>query len=320
MKPVSKTRDFSIESILADKRIPIQNDREEYQELLSVNDDYSVKNSRKYFEEECTIRNRRINHELIISEAENCDLNFQRKSEVIEEKYKINSEEVLNEYRNDSLDVESSEYNQNKNKLQTNSTDKCIIDSKSNLITEVEEGNRISDKTFISRDQNGKLNKERKKQLKQYQSDSHFKCSNKDSNDSLKKQYKNLKNNVETTQNKYSLFENEIKEENESSRGKLDVVRDVEKLEWLHCTRYKPPKIPRKPTIGKSKRKPSFYPRIPFSMFQLEYLEQKFQTSAYLMRHDVMEMSDVLKIPPNRIKIWFQNRRAKERREFCTNI
>lgn len=283
MKPVRKTRDFSIESILADKRIPIQNYREEYQELLSVNDDSSVQNLRKYFEEECITHNRRISHELTISETENCDLNVQKENEVIEEKYKINSGEVLNEYRIDSLDVESSEYNQDKNKLQTNSIDKCIIDSKSNLITEVEEGNRTSDKTFISnkqceedpvknmrRDQNGKLNKERKKQLKQDQSDSHFKCS-------------------------------------KFSRGKPEVVRDVEKLEWLHCTRYKPPKIPRKPTIGKSKRKPSFYPRIPFSMFQLEYLEQKFQTSAYLMRHDVMEMSDVLKIPPNRVYLHFMS-------------
>ncbi|KAJ8672938.1 hypothetical protein QAD02_004199 [Eretmocerus hayati] len=89
-----------------------------------------------------------------------------------------------------------------------------------------------------------------------------------------------------------------------------------EELAWLRCTRYCPPKLPRKSCAGKNlKRKPGSHPRIPFTKYQLEKLENKYKSNAYLSRKDVVNLSEVLQLPQTRIKIWFQNRRARERRE-----
>ncbi|XP_076652993.1 uncharacterized protein LOC143359150 isoform X2 [Halictus rubicundus] len=100
-----------------------------------------------------------------------------------------------------------------------------------------------------------------------------------------------------------------LKDDTES----LQMLRS--KLEWLHCTRYKPPKVPRKSRADKHKRRVSLDPRIPFSTHQLDVLEQKFCNGAYLSKNDVLELSTALKLPPKKVKIWFQNRRAKERRD-----
>ncbi|XP_023247040.1 uncharacterized protein LOC106636216 [Copidosoma floridanum] len=89
-----------------------------------------------------------------------------------------------------------------------------------------------------------------------------------------------------------------------------------EELSWLRCTRYCPPKLPRKSSAGKNlKRKPGSHPRIPFTKYQLEVLEDKYKSNAYLARKDVVYLSDLLHLPQSRIKIWFQNRRARARRE-----
>ncbi|KAH0544024.1 homeobox protein MSX-2 [Cotesia glomerata] len=103
---------------------------------------------------------------------------------------------------------------------------------------------------------------------------------------------------------------------------KCELPRDNNKLlpnnnlSWLQCTRYRPPKLPRKSLAGKiCKRKPATHPRIPFTSFQLQTLEEKYKKSAYLSRKDVVQLSTILRLPHNRIKIWFQNRRARDRRE-----
>lgn len=49
-------------------------------------------------------------------------------------------------------------------------------------------------------------------------------------------------------------------------------------------------------------------------MLQVAALETLFQRHQYLSSMDVMGISNELKIAPHRIKIWFQNRRARERR------
>lgn len=283
MKPARKTRDFSIESILADKRV---------NEKSCVRTECHVTNSR-YFKEYTNV-----------SESANF------RSE--EEKYERNSEpskdnfECENKLICDTIDKNISEsFEESKSNTTEIITNECEINS--NIFehgneTEKHESNYCK---MSSRDQEGQLNEERK--------------SEEDQSDQLCDSSKYL-NCAFETESKYSSFKNE--KNTEFSRSKIgtpEVLRDIEKLEWLQCTRYKPPKIPRK-AIGKNKRKPSFYPRIPFSMFQLEFLEQKFQNSAYLTRNDVTDISDILKLPPNRIKIWFQNRRARERREFCTNV
>lgn len=81
----------------------------------------------------------------------------------------------------------------------------------------------------------------------------------------------------------------------------VEVMKNATELEWLRCTRYKPPKIPRKRAIGKNRRKPSLHPRIPFSTFQLDFLEQQFQINAYLSKDNVLEISNVLNLPANRV-------------------
>eukprot|EP00794_Sanderia_malayensis_P018839 gene18839-20735_t len=87
------------------------------------------------------------------------------------------------------------------------------------------------------------------------------------------------------------------------------------RFDWLDCTRYKPPKVPRSKRKRGVAAKPSRQPRVPFTPFQQATLENKFQLDHYLTSNAVSELSVVLNLPEQRIKIWFQNRRARERRE-----
>ncbi|XP_012285361.1 homeobox protein MSX-1 [Orussus abietinus] len=92
-----------------------------------------------------------------------------------------------------------------------------------------------------------------------------------------------------------------------------NIARD---LPWLRCTRYHPPRLPRKPSSGRNtKRRPGTHPRIPFTALQLQILEERYKDGAYLARRDVVHLSAILRLPQSRVKIWFQNRRARERRE-----
>ncbi|XP_018397222.1 PREDICTED: homeobox protein MSH-D [Cyphomyrmex costatus] len=87
-------------------------------------------------------------------------------------------------------------------------------------------------------------------------------------------------------------------------------------LTWLQYTRYRPPRLPRRSLTEKRiKRQAGDHPRIPFSSSQLQVLEEKYKEGAYLSRTDVIEMSATLRLPQNKIKIWFQNRRARQKRE-----
>ncbi|XP_034940916.1 homeobox protein MSH-C [Chelonus insularis] len=89
---------------------------------------------------------------------------------------------------------------------------------------------------------------------------------------------------------------------------------------WLQCTRYQPPKIPKRTFNNRAcKRKPATHPRIPFTSFQLEVLEEKYRNNAYLSKKDVHHLATILRLPHNRIKIWFQNRRARDRKEIKLN-
>ncbi|XP_071799151.1 homeobox protein MSX-2-like [Asterias amurensis] len=88
------------------------------------------------------------------------------------------------------------------------------------------------------------------------------------------------------------------------------------RFSWLQCTRYKPPRLPRaKRKDGAKKRKLGRNPRVPFSPSQVATLEQKFRCTHYLSSIDVAELSAALNLSENRVKIWFQNRRARERRD-----
>ncbi|XP_037073257.1 homeobox protein H17-like [Pollicipes pollicipes] len=66
---------------------------------------------------------------------------------------------------------------------------------------------------------------------------------------------------------------------------------------------------------GVQKRRLGRNPRIPFSTHQIALLEHKFRHKQYLSSYDVTELASLLCLSQTRVKIWFQNRRARERRD-----
>ncbi|XP_046806418.1 homeobox protein MSX-2 [Lucilia cuprina] len=86
-------------------------------------------------------------------------------------------------------------------------------------------------------------------------------------------------------------------------------------LDWLQYSRYHPPKLPRSLRQGPAKRTPGRLPRIPFTPAQLQTLENAYKNSNYLSAEDANKLAESLDLTNTRVKIWFQNRRARERRE-----
>lgn len=68
------------------------------------------------------------------------------------------------------------------------------------------------------------------------------------------------------------------------------------------------------PSRGPLKRT-SRLPRIPFTTHQLSELEKAYKTATYLSTEDANILAKKLDLTGVRVKIWFQNRRARDRRE-----
>ena len=64
-----------------------------------------------------------------------------------------------------------------------------------------------------------------------------------------------------------------------------------------------------------NKRKVSSSPRVPFTTEQLKKLEKSYEEAHYVTSTKVTELSSTLKLPESRIKIWFQNRRSREKKK-----
>ncbi|XP_053257847.1 homeobox protein H17-like [Podarcis raffonei] len=84
----------------------------------------------------------------------------------------------------------------------------------------------------------------------------------------------------------------------------------------MHCGHFKPPSVPKMKQMGCGPRPPYRSPRVPFSASQLGILESSFQQTHYLNTEQMKEVALLLGLTENRVKIWFQNRRARERRDF----
>lgn len=117
--------------------------------------------------------------------------------------------------------------------------------------------------------------------------------------------------------------------------GYVDSERFVEipAFDWLNYTRYNMPRISRKwirfkhgdqifyqtvhtgPTKPPARRTPGRLPRIPFTPLQLNELENAYKTATYLSTEDANKLAKRLELTGVRVKIWFQNRRARDRRE-----
>ncbi|XP_029707577.2 homeobox protein MSX-1 [Aedes albopictus] len=89
----------------------------------------------------------------------------------------------------------------------------------------------------------------------------------------------------------------------------------VPSFDWLYYTRYRPPKLPRPQKAGPVKRTPGRLPRVPFTPGQLSALEDAYKMSTYLSSEEANQLAYSLDLTNTRVKIWFQNRRARDRRE-----
>lgn len=105
-----------------------------------------------------------------------------------------------------------------------------------------------------------------------------------------------------------SLTQDSHKEEKDQKFGLLK-----RQLPWLQCTRYSPPKLPRRPSTTKQrKRRLGSHPRIPFTKFQIQVLEEKYQINAYLSRRDVIQLGGILNLPQNRVSLFLNKFSIKQ--------
>ncbi|XP_073950589.1 homeobox protein engrailed-2-A-like [Choristoneura fumiferana] len=107
-----------------------------------------------------------------------------------------------------------------------------------------------------------------------------------------------------------------LSEESSSNREAPSDLPD-----WLCCTRYRPPRLPRAVSNNVCRsRRAGRHARVPFTAAQAAALEAAYARAPYLAPPALRALAAALQLRDDRIKIWFQNRRARERREKCRTI
>lgn len=82
-----------------------------------------------------------------------------------------------------------------------------------------------------------------------------------------------------------------------------------ETYKWMHTKRVQRPPVPKKKVIDENGTN-----RTNFTTHQLTELEKEFHTSKYVNRTRRTEIASNLKLQEAQVKIWFQNRRMKEKK------
>lgn len=75
----------------------------------------------------------------------------------------------------------------------------------------------------------------------------------------------------------------------------------------------KKPSYPNQPNPGKTRTKDKY--RVVYTDFQRLELEKEYHTSRYITIRRKTELAQALQLSERQVKIWFQNRRAKERKQ-----
>ncbi|XP_071526773.1 homeobox protein engrailed-1a-like isoform X2 [Panulirus ornatus] len=86
---------------------------------------------------------------------------------------------------------------------------------------------------------------------------------------------------------------------------------------WVYCTRYsdRPSAGPRTRRIKKRDKKDEKRPRTAFTSDQLARLKKEFQENRYLTEKRRQDLARDLGLNESQIKIWFQNKRAKIKKQ-----